>query len=245
MDALIPEVALASETMRPEGPTRVLFVEDDQRLAKLMAEYLEHNGLEVNIERDGSRAAARILESKPDLVILDVMLPGEDGLSICRRVRPDYHGPILMLTARGDEIDQVVGLEVGADDYVPKPTTPRLLLARIRALLRRGRPAEGSTRHEVGDLVIDRSSREVCIGGKPIELTTAEFDLLWHLAENAGRPVPRDELFQSLRGIEYDGLDRSMDVRISKLREKLGSCSVQIKTVRGVGYLLSISSAEP
>ncbi|MBI2893836.1 MAG: response regulator transcription factor [Deltaproteobacteria bacterium] len=235
--------------MRPEGPTRVLFVEDDRRLADLLAEYLQHNGLSVEIERDGRLAAKRILESRPDLVILDVMLPGEDGLSICRRVRSGYHGPILMLTARGDEIDQVVGLEVGADDYAPKPITPRLLLARIRALLRRGRPSEGATKREVGDLLVDRSSREARVGAKLVDLTTAEFDLLWHLAENAGRPVPRDELFQVLRGIEYDGLDRSMDVRVSKLREKIAAAaedgSVRIKTVRGVGYLLSMSSTEP
>ncbi len=167
---------------------RILIVEDDQRLAELTAEYLQANGFEVAVEGDGARAARRIVDSQPDLVILDLMLPGEDGLSICRRVRSQYPGPILMLTARSDELDQVQGLDLGADDYVCKPVRPRLLLARIQALLRRSEAVD-SKRQEVtfGELRIDNRLREARLGEQLIELTGAEFDLLWLLASHAGR----------------------------------------------------------
>ena len=174
------------------------------------------------------------------------MLPGEDGLSVCRAVRSEYHGVILMMTARGDELDQVLGLEMGADDYVAKPVSPRLLLARVRALLRRAGPRSGEERIVDGDLQIDRSRREVRFREDRLELTTAEFDLLWSLARRAGRPVTRQDLFQELRGIDYDGVDRSMDVRVSQLRRKLESFTggpTVIKTVRGVGYQYASRSA--
>ena len=222
---------------------KLLLIEDDVRLATLMAEYLQTNGHDVGVEHRGDRAVDRILAEKPDLVVLDLMLPGEDGLSICRRVRPQFPGPILMLTARGEEIDHIVGLEVGADDYVGKPVSPRLLLARVSALLRRaGGAPGGGARLEFGDLSIDRSSREVRVGEDLVELTSAEFDLLWMLAEHAGHPVSREELLRELRGIEWDGLDRSIDVRCSGLRRKLAEWpghEDRIKTVRGVGYQLS------
>ena len=224
-------------------PKNLLLVEDDERLAALVAEYLGTHGFRVGIEADGARAVDRIVAEQPDLVILDLMLPGEDGLSICRRIRPRYDGPVLMLTARGDEVDQVVGLEVGADDYGAKPASPRLLLARVSALLRRGRTPASSrevSRLEQEELVIDRASRVATLAGVELDLSTAEFDLLWVLVEGAGTVLSRDTLLEALRGIDYDGLDRSIDLRVSKLRQKLGDDPRQparIKTVRGVGYL--------
>lgn len=218
---------------------RLMLVEDDVRLASLIGEYLSNNGHEVAVEHRGDRAVDRILGERPDLVVLDLMLPGEDGLSICRRVRPKFGGPILMLTARGEEIDQVLGLELGADDYVAKPVSPRLLLARIKALLRRGGQEQDSARIVAGTLVIDRAAREARIGGELVGLTSAEFDLLWALAGKAGQPVSRESLLKELRGIDWDGIDRSMDVRVSQLRRKLAADpdhADRIKTVRGVGY---------
>ena len=228
-----------------EQEARILIVEDDQRLAELTQDYLESNGLKVGVEADGACAVDRVLAERPDLVVLDLMLPGEDGLSICRRLRPDYDGPILMLTARTDDMDQIQGLEMGADDYVCKPVRPRLLLARIRALLRRSEgpdeaPAAGSRRLTFGKLVIDNAMREAWLDGQTIELTSAEFDLLWLLAANTGRILSREEIFNSLRGIEYDGQDRSIDVRISRIRPKIGDDPMHprlIKTVRSKGYL--------
>jgi two-component system response regulator RstA len=184
-------------------------------------------------------------ELKPDLVILDIMLPGMDGLTVCRNARLTYHGPIIMLTARGEDLDEVVGLEVGADDYMKKPASPRVLLARIRTLLRRvnAPPAEGpAKRLELGPLVIDSASRSVTISGREVDLTTAEFDLLRLLAENAGEPISRDRIYQDLRGIDHDGLDRSIDLRVSRLRTKLGDEGPGlIKSVRGVGYQLVVA----
>ncbi|BCG26122.1 DNA-binding response regulator [Pseudomonas tohonis] len=232
---------------------RILIVEDDQRLAELTREYLEGNGLKVAIESDGGQAVARILKEQPDLVVLDLMLPGEDGLSICRKVRGRYDGPILMLTARTDDMDQVLGLEMGADDYVCKPVRPRVLLARIRALLRRSEgglsePVEENVRRlEFGPLVIDNAMREAWLNERSIELTSAEFDLLWLLAANAGRILSREEIFNALRGIEYDGQDRSIDVRISRIRPKIGDDPMHprlIKTVRSKGYLFVREAAE-
>ena len=227
-----------------QGAWRILIVEDDRRLAELTREYLEGNGLKVDIEANGALAAARILAERPDLVVLDLMLPGEDGLSICRKVRDRYDGPILMLTARADDLDQVLGLETGADDYVCKPVRPRLLLARIRVLLRRRESPEGvavnARRLQFGPLVIDNAMREAWLDGTTIELTSAEFDLLWLLAANAGRILSREEIFNALRGIEYDGQDRSIDVRISRIRPKIGDDPMHprlIKTVRSKGYL--------
>ena len=231
---------------------RILIVEDDERLADLTREYLESNGLVVSVEGNGTRAIERIEQEQPDLVVLDLMLPGEDGLSICRKVRPHYNGPILMLTARTDDLDQVLGLEMGPDDYMCKPVRPRVLLARIRALLRRIREQEAArektgaaqeeepVRLEFNDLVIDRSMREAWLAGNSIDLTSAEFDLLWLLASNAGRVLSREEIFTALRGIEYDGQDRSIDVRVSRIRPKIGDDPVhprRIKTVRSKGYL--------
>lgn len=225
---------------------RILIVEDDERLATLTREYLENNGLQVSVEGDGGKAVDRILSDRPDLVVLDLMLPGEDGVSICRRVRSQYHGQILMLTARTDDLDEVLGLEMGADDYVAKPVRPRVLLARIRALLRRGsvpldEPEENaSSRLRFGSLVVDNSMREAWLDDASVELTSAEFDLLWLLCSSAGRVLSREEIFSQLRGIEYDGQDRSIDVRVSRIRPKIGDDPMHprlIKTVRSKGYL--------
>ncbi|WP_273825926.1 MULTISPECIES: response regulator [Pseudomonas] len=223
---------------------QVLIVEDDERLAELTREYLEGNGLRVSIEGNGALAVERIVREQPDLVILDLMLPGEDGLSICRRVRDTYDGVILMLTARTDDLDQIQGLDLGADDYVCKPVRPRLLLARIQALLRRSEPSEGATppvrRLQFGPLVIDEALREAWLDQAGIELTSAEFDLLWLLVANAGRILSREEIFTALRGIGYDGQDRSIDVRISRIRPKIGDDPEHprlIKTIRSKGYL--------
>ncbi|KAA0013165.1 response regulator [Billgrantia pellis] len=220
----------------------VLIIEDDVRLADLTRDYLESNGFRVTVESEGSRGVEQIQSLQPDLVILDLMLPGEDGLSICRRARPDYAGPILMLTARTDDMDQVLGLEMGADDYVPKPVQPRVLLARMRALLRRADASEqtGDARLTFGNLEIDSATREAWLEGERIDLTSAEFDLLWLLASNAGRVLTREEIFSDLRGIKYDGQDRSIDVRVSRIRPKIGddpNHPHRIKTVRSKGYL--------
>lgn len=224
---------------------RILIVEDDERLATLTREYLENNGLQVSVEGDGGKAVERILSERPDLVVLDLMLPGEDGVSICRRVRGQYHGQILMLTARTDDLDEVLGLEMGADDYVAKPVRPRVLLARIRALLRRGTvPVEDEPQAQsslrFGALVVDNSMREAWLDDQSVDLTSAEFDLLWLLCSNAGRVLSREEIFAQLRGIEYDGQDRSIDVRVSRIRPKIGDDPMHprlIKTVRSKGYL--------
>ena len=229
--------------MSDEKAPRILIVEDDERLANLTQEYLIRNGLEVGIETDGLRAIKRIISEQPDLVLLDVMLPGTDGLTVCREIRPHYQKPILMLTARTDDMDQVLGLEMGADDYVAKPVQPRVLLARIRALLRRSEKIvdeDTPSRLEFDNLIIDNGGRSVTLNDEPVEFTSAEYDLLWLLASNPGRILSREDIFERLRGIEYDGQDRSIDVRISRIRPKIGDDPEnpkRIKTVRSKGYL--------
>ncbi len=226
---------------------RILLVEDDERLAELTAEYLRKNDFTVAIEPRGDTAETRILAENPELVVLDVMLPGQDGFAVCRAVRPKYEGIVLMLTARDEDIDQILGLELGADDYITKPVQPRVLLARIKALLRRA----GTTGSEAGEETetitfgsfrISQQTRTAMLGNETIDLTTAEFDLLWLLARHAGNTLSRDDLLQQLRGIGFDGLDRSIDARISRLRKKLNDDPdnpTRIKTVRGKGYLFS------
>ena len=227
---------------------RILVVEDDERLAALTAEYLHKHDLDVAVEPRGDTAEARILAERPDLVVLDVMLPGRDGFDICKSLRPHYDGVILMLTARDEDIDQVLGLELGADDYIGKPVQPRVLLARIRALLRRAGPTPEAIANPTADervfgrFSINQATRVARLGETQIELTTAEFDLLWLLATHAGNILSRDDLLMELRGIGFDGLDRSIDARISRLRKKLGDDPenpTRIKTVRGKGYLFS------
>jgi two-component system response regulator RstA len=223
----------------------ILLIEDDSRLAELTATYLQQNGLRVASEARGDRALERFTRERPRLVLLDLLLPGKDGLSICREIRRMHEVPILILTAKDTDIDHVIGLEAGADDYVMKPVDPMVLLARVRALLRRaergGLVSERKPDLMLGALRISETSREVWLGDSPVPLTTQEFELLSLLAHRAGELVSRDEVFRSMRGIDYDGLDRSIDGRVSKLRRKLGddaAAPTRIKTVWGKGYLL-------
>ncbi len=224
---------------------RLLLVEDDVELAELTKAFLEDEGFAVVLEREGKAARDRILQHPPDLVVLDIMLPGMNGYAICQAVRPTYRGPILFLTARDEELDEILGLEMGGDDYMTKPVQPQLLLARIRALLRRAVDNQKSAfPHSVnlGHLTVDASRREVYVDKQRFELTTFEFDLLWYLVNRVGQVVSRQDIYQALFHYDYDGLDRSVDVYISRLRQKLGldqSTSCAIKTVRGVGYLLA------
>lgn len=220
---------------------RILLIGDDARPGALDPASLAGNGLHVGLERDPARALQRILSDAPDLVLLDSGLGSADGLDLCRALRPHYAGVLCLFSTEVDEVDQILGLELGADDYIVKPLHPRLLLARIRAHLRRS-PAPGVRKLEpAAGLAVDTSSRDVRVAGRSVRLTTAEFDLLALLARHAGRILDRDSITRSLRGVAFDGLDRSIDARISRLRRKLGDDPHQpllIKTIRGQGYLL-------
>lgn len=225
------------------GCFTVFLIEDDARLSELVQEYLTREGYEVTVIADGADAAKKIPSEQPDMVILDIMLPGMDGFDICKSVRPHYRGPILMMTARSDELDEILGLEMGADDYVTKPVRPRLLLSRVKALLRRATPTDDASRQvfQFGELTIDLPNRRVQIAGASVDLTTAEFDLLHLLAEHVGEPMDRDQLSQVLRGIEYDGLDRTIDLRVARLRKKIEPDPAHpryVVSVRGTGYQL-------
>ncbi|WP_338362572.1 response regulator transcription factor [uncultured Pseudoalteromonas sp.] len=220
---------------------KILLVEDDLGLQQLTKDYLEHNGLEVDVLSRGDEVFSYLENNAADLMILDIMLPGKDGFSVCRQVRDKYSLPILMLTAKGEDFDQVIGLELGADDYVVKPAEPRVLLARVNALLRRGQTVVKAAQEiQFGDLVIDKTSRIVKLNENEIVLTSHEFELLWLLASNAGQVLSREHVHQHMIGRQYDGLDRTVDVRVSRIRKKLGDNSdkpYRIKTVWGQGYL--------
>jgi DNA-binding response OmpR family regulator len=229
-----------------------LLVEGDARLSSRVQEYLERRGLSVSVEPRGDRAESRILSEMPDLVVLDQILPGKDGRSVCRDVRASFPGPILMLSALSGETDQIIGLEVGADDYLPKPVSPDLLLSRIHALLRLASRARNdgsgagprSSAQVVNSIAVDPGSRTVTVDGREVALTTAEFDLLHFLARHAGKVQSRDRIYREVRGIEYDGVDRSIDLRIARLRRKLGdsaACPRFIKSVHGEGYMLVVN----
>lgn len=235
-----------TQTEADDGPRfKLLLVEDDLRLATTIQEYLQQNEFEVDVESRGDTAIGEILKCHHDLVILDIMLPGVDGLEVCRQVRQDFHGPILMLTARDDSVEQVVGLEIGADDYVTKPVSPRLLLARIRALIRHAKRTSGSISEQqnqlsFGQLSINQMTRTVTWQNSDITCTEVEFELLWLLASNAGKILSRDYIYETLIGYAYNGLDRAVDIRISRLRKifEISTASpTRIKTVRGKGYL--------
>lgn len=221
----------------------MLLVEDDAATAELVATYLRREGFEVEVAPDGVTGRDRVRAAPPDVLVLDWMLPRLDGIGVCRAVREHWSGPVLMLTARTDEVDEVVALEVGVDDFLAKPVRARVLLARLRALLRRGAPApDPAERVVLGALVVDRARREVRVDEVPIALTTAEFDLLWELARHAGTAVSREDLFRALRGFDWNGLDRSIDMRVSQVRKKLRDAvpgwDDPIRTVRGQGYQL-------
>ncbi len=219
---------------------KILLVEDDIGLQQLTQEYLQHNGLTVDVLSNGNDVMAQLESNMPDMMILDVMLPGKDGFSVCREIRGKYNFPILMLTAKGEDFDQVIGLELGADDYVIKPAEPRVLLARVNALLRRNTKSKPNEELTFDKLTIDRTSRSVLLQKQEVVLTSHEFELLWLLASSAGEVLNREFVHEKMIGREYDGLDRTVDVRISRLRKKLGDHSdkpYKIKTVWGKGYL--------
>ncbi len=232
-----------------ENEATVLIVEDDADLAGALDEFLTNEGYATDVERNGERAVERILEEAPAAVILDLNLPDADGFEVCRKVRPDYMGAIIMLTGSKGDNDHIEGLEAGADDYVTKPVSTPLLLARLKALLRRLEqisevtdvPLTGidSKKFQKGPLFIDRRAREARINDDEVRLTTFEFDLLWVLAKRAGKTVSRDDLYMQLLDREYDGLDRTIDVHISRLRKKLveyGGDAEWVKTIHGKGY---------
>ncbi len=219
-----------------------MLVEDDLRLSDLVSRYLESHGFRVTVTHRGDQVIEQVQRVAPDLVILDLGLPGQDGFSVCRQLRTFYANPILILTARDNDGDHILGLELGADDYVIKPVEPRVLMARIQALLRRSL-APRRAEHKVlrfGRLLINVVGRAVKIDDQPIALSSNEFDLLVYLAVHAGEVQSRETVFQQLYRREYDGTDRVLDVRISQLRKKLGDdadSSERIKTIWGQGYL--------
>ncbi len=218
----------------------ILLVEDDLSLASWVQAFLQQKGYQVLLEHRGDTVITLLRRQQVDLILLDLMLPGMNGLDLCRQIRRESQVPILMLTAQGEEVDEVIGLGVGANDYLVKPVRPRILLARIQAALRQ--PAEASSPQQLvfGALSICASSRRVRLEQHDISLTSAEFGLLWFLASRAGQVCSRDQVFQALKGREHDGLDRRFDVMVSVLRKKLGDDAKEpkrIKTVWGQGYL--------
>ena len=231
--------------------TKILVVEDDAPLAESICEYLTFEGYQVEIVSNGEQAVSTIIEWQPALVILDIMLPKKDGLTVCREVRPFYNGYILMFTAREEEIDQVVGLEIGADDYLLKPVKPRLLLAKIKAFLRRDQVAQPLPTAQAtieplnfGLLSIDTQQRSVSLDNTSVQLTDGEYDVLVLLAKNAGNILSRNDIVEQIKGYHYDGIERSIDNHISQLRKKLGDDarnSFKIKTIRSKGYLFVAS----
>jgi len=228
----------------PAVRRRILMIEDDERLARMVAEYLGEHGFDLT-HRPGAVAGRALALAEPfDALILDVMLPDGDGLALCREIRARSDVPIVMLTARGDAMDRIVGLEIGADDYLPKPFDPRELLARLRAVLRRGDRSSAPLRAplRVGRLEIDPEGRNVRLGEREIALTAHQFDLLWALAERAGRPVSRDQLMEAVRGDLRGPFDRSVDVHVSRIRAAIEDDPKRprrLLTVRGVGYVLA------
>jgi DNA-binding response OmpR family regulator len=213
----------------------ILVVEDEQSIASLVRTYLERDGFQVVHVRSGEDALTELPRHPIRLIVLDIGLPGIDGFEVCRRVRAKDRTPIIMLTARDDEVDRVAGLEVGADDYVPKPFSPRELAARVKAVLRRAEPQAEASLIVLGPIVLDAAARETRVDGREVELTAKEFDLLRHLMENPGVVLSREVLLDRVWGITYPGETRTVDVHVGQLRKKLGLPDA-IRTVRGAGY---------
>lgn len=229
--------------------THIILVEDDVRLAALIKQFLRQQNFIVTVLNSGENAPQLILKHQPDLVILDIMLPKMDGFTICRELRKSYDRPIIFLTAKDSDFDHVLGLEIGADDYIIKPVVPHVLLAHINVVLRRTSKKIQSIHEEIniGNLTIHKKSRKVYLQQQSVELTSHEFELLWLLAVNAGEPLSRDFIHEKMIGREYDGIDRSVDVRISRLRKKLGDNTTspyKIITIWGKGYLFSTTAWE-
>lgn len=237
------------------SPTPLLLIDDDARLAAMVAEYLGASGYAVRHASDGEQGLAALAQEVPALVVLDWMMPGMDGLDVCRRIRmlpgAAARVPVLMLSAKGDPMDRIIGLEIGADDYLPKPFEPRELLARIRAVLRRHTTADASVTSDsepqqppmrFGGLEIDRDARRVSVHGQLCDLTSYQFDLLVAMAERAGRVLTRDQIMEAVRGRELEAFDRSIDVHIGRIRQAIEADSKapqRILTVRGVGYVFA------
>jgi two-component system response regulator CpxR len=217
---------------------RILLIDDDVELCGLLTEFLKREGFTLECEHDGKRGLDRAARGEHDIVLLDVMLPSLDGFEILRGLRKHSKVPVIMLTARGEDVDRIIGLELGADDYLPKPFNPRELAARIRAILRRleARPEAPGSRLEVNGVTLDPGSRQVLTAGKPVELTTFEFDILEMLMRSAGRVLSRDALMENMYNRKSTPFDRSIDMHISHLRKKLETAHPLIKTIRGVGY---------
>jgi two-component system phosphate regulon response regulator OmpR len=229
-------------------PDTVLMIEDDERLAEMVSDYLGGSGFLVEHVGDGQKGLARLAKGGIDAILLDLMLPGMDGFEVCRRIRATHDLPILMLTARGDDTDRIVGLEIGADDYLPKPFNPRELLARLRAILRRSQRNRGSgglmedQSLRFGRLEIDPTSRQVRVGGVDQSLTGYQFDILLALARHAGRVLTRDQLMDLVKGEALEAFDRSIDVHVSRIRaaiEEDPRHPKRIVTIRGAGYLFA------
>ncbi len=240
----------ALQTQAAPHLRRVLLVEDSPRLAALIRDYMNSHGLELIVEHDGAMAVQRFMAERPALVILDIMLPGKDGYQVCRELRAMSSVPILVYTARREDIDHVLGLELGADDYVVKPLEPRVLLARIEALLRRAGPeASGRAREStltMGHIAVNRPARLVTYQDRKVQLTPADFDLFWLLFSHCGNLVTRDQLQRVLRKIPYDGVGRAIDARVFRLRKKFedaGAVPDLIVSVRSMGYLLAVEEA--
>lgn len=216
---------------------RLLVVEDDPAIAKLLCQFLNGEGFETTAVASGEEALAHARAAPPDLIVLDLMLPGMDGVETCMALREFYVGPVLMLTAHEGEMQEVIALNAGVDDFINKPIRPHVLKARIQALLRRHAPAPATL--SIAGFRIERDRRRVSFHDEAVELSDSEFELLWALVSRAGEVVTRDALFQRLRSKEYDGLDRSIDMRVSKLRKKLATYTDRelIRTLRQLGYV--------
>lgn len=219
--------------------TTLLLVDDEKNIIELERMYLEKEGYTLQIAYDGKTALEKFRATRPAAVILDLMLPGIDGWEVCRRIRQESDVPIIMLTARDQDIDKIVGLELGADDYLTKPFNPRELVARVKAIFRRVAPAPRTQCRAVGDITLDQDRREVTVAGKLIELRTKEFDLLAVLMQNPGIVLTRERLLEIAWGFDFPGETRTVDVHIAHLRKKLSGARTQIETVSGVGYKLA------
>jgi DNA-binding response OmpR family regulator len=218
----------------------ILVADDEPHIVELAKLYLEQDGFRVIAAHSGKAALERIRSDAPALMVLDLMLPEIDGWEVCRRVRANSDLPIIMLTARDEDIDKIVGLELGADDYLTKPFNPRELVARVKAILRRSERSTSPTKvHRIGDLTIDPARREVTVGGQPIELRTKEFDCLLTLAEHKGIVLSREKLLELAWGYDFAGQTRTVDVHVAHLRKKINHSTAQIETVTGVGYKLA------
>ncbi|TWT44778.1 Transcriptional regulatory protein OmpR [Phycisphaerae bacterium RAS1] len=237
---------MALSSQNPAEATRLLLIDDDLELCALLADYLASEGFELTSTCQPQQAVGQAVSGRFAMVLLDVMLPRTNGFQLLKEIRSHSQVPVLMLTARGEDVDRIVGLELGADDYLPKPFNSRELVARIHAILRRSvkRPAPAAARVVVGDLELDPAARTVRRGGEPVELTGVEFSLLEELLKAAGRVVNREDLFRSVLGRRGEPFDRSLDMHISNLRKKLGhkiGDLERIRTLRGVGYVYAVS----